>query len=218
MLRASNLKKSYEALNVLKGVDLEVQPEEVLSIVGASGAGKSTLLHILGTLDLADSGSLIIDNTPISKLTTQQLASFRNQRIGFIFQFHNLLPEFTAIENVCLPGFIGGKPEKGVRDRALNLLGTLGLSGRINHKPSELSGGEQQRVAVARALINDPSIIFADEPSGNLDSKNAAELHNLFFQLRDEFKKTFVIVTHNLELAEMSDRKVEIADGIILSS
>lgn len=218
MLRASNLKKSYEALNVLKGVDLEVQPEEVLSIVGASGAGKSTLLHILGTLDLADSGSLIIDNTPISKLTTQQLASFRNQRIGFIFQFHNLLPEFTAIENVCLPGFIGGKPEKEVRDRALNLLGTLGLSGRINHKPSELSGGEQQRVAVARALINDPSIIFADEPSGNLDSKNAAELHNLFFQLRDEFKKTFVIVTHNLELAEMSDRKVEIADGIILSS
>lgn len=218
MLTASNLKKSYGDLNVLKGIDLKVETEEVLAIVGASGAGKSTLLHILGTLDLAEKGSLLIDNTEISKLSTQELASFRNQRIGFIFQFHNLLPEFTALENVCLPGFIGGKPEKEVRNRAHELLGSLGLSGRIDHKPSQLSGGEQQRVAVARALINDPSIIFADEPSGNLDSKNAEELHNLFFQLRDEFHKTFVIVTHNKELAEMSDRKVEIADGIILSS
>lgn len=218
MLTASNLKKSYGDLNVLKGVDLKVETDEVLAIVGASGAGKSTLLHILGTLDLAEKGSLLIDNTEISKLSTQELASFRNQRIGFIFQFHNLLPEFTALENVCLPGFIGGRPEKEVRNRAHELLGSLGLSGRIDHKPSQLSGGEQQRVAVARALINDPSIIFADEPSGNLDSKNAEELHNLFFQLRDEFHKTFVIVTHNKELAEMSDRKVEIADGIILSS
>ncbi len=218
MLTASNLKKSYGALNVLKGVDLKIESEEVLSIVGASGAGKSTLLHILGTLDSADQGSLFIDNTEISKLSMHQLATFRNQRIGFIFQFHNLLPEFTALENVCLPGFIGGEPEKAVRSRAHELLGSLGMSGRIDHKPSELSGGEQQRVAVARALINDPSIIFADEPSGNLDSKNAAELHKLFFQLRDEFHKTFVIVTHNHELAEMSDRKVEIADGIILSA
>ncbi len=218
MLSAKNLRKSYGALNVLKGVDLIVKPEEVLSIVGASGAGKSTLLHILGTLDLADEGTLSIDSTEISKLSTQQLAAFRNQRIGFIFQFHNLLPEFTALENVCLPGFIGGREEKVVKSRANELLGTLGLTGRINHKPSELSGGEQQRVAVARALINDPSIIFADEPSGNLDSKNATELHKLFFQLRDEFNKTFVIVTHNHELAEMSDRKVEIADGVILSS
>ncbi len=218
MLSAKNLKKSYGALNVLKGVDLSVKPEEVLSIVGASGAGKSTLLHILGTLDLADEGTLSIDSIDISKLSTQQLAAFRNQKIGFIFQFHNLLPEFTALENVCLPGFIGGRAEKEVRGRANELLGILGLTDRINHKPSELSGGEQQRVAVARALINDPSIIFADEPSGNLDSKNATELHKLFFQLRDEFNKTFVIVTHNHELAEMSDRKVEIADGIILSS
>lgn len=217
MLIANNLKKSYGSLNVLNGVDLTINSEEVVSIVGASGAGKSTLLHILGTLDLADSGSLTIDNTQISKLSTEQLATFRNQKIGFIFQFHNLLPEFSAIENVCLPGFIGGHAEKIVREKASHLLGTLGLSSRLAHKPSELSGGEQQRVAVARALINDPAIVFADEPSGNLDSKNAEELHKLFFQLRDEFHKTFVIVTHNHELAEMSDRKVEIVDGTILS-
>lgn len=218
MLKATNLRKSYATLNVLKGVDLTVEKEEVLSIVGASGAGKSTLLHILGTLDLSDTGSLEIDGTEISKLSFQQLATFRNKRIGFIFQFHNLLPEFTALENVCLPGFIGGRAESDVRKRAHELLGMLGLSGRLDHKPSELSGGEQQRVSVARALINDPAIIFADEPSGNLDSKNAAELHNLFFKLRNELKKTFVIVTHNQELAEMSDRKVEIVDGTILSS
>ncbi len=218
MLKATNLRKSYSSLNVLKGVDLTVQKEEVLSIVGASGAGKSTLLHILGTLDLADTGSLEIDGTQISKLSFQQLATFRNRRIGFIFQFHNLLPEFTALENVCLPGFIGGRAEKDVRSKAHELLGMLGLTGRLDHKPSELSGGEQQRVAVARALINDPSIIFADEPSGNLDSKNATELHRLFFKLRDELNKTFVIVTHNSGLAEMSDRKVEIKDGTIVSS
>jgi len=218
MLKATNLRKSYGALNVLKGVDLTVEREEVLSIIGASGAGKSTLLHILGTLDSADTGLLEIDGTEISKLSFQQLAAFRNKRIGFIFQFHNLLPEFTALENVCLPGFIGGNAEREVRKKAQELLGMLGLVGRLDHKPSELSGGEQQRVAVARALINDPSIIFADEPSGNLDSKNAAELHNLFFKLRDELNKTFVIVTHNSELAEMSDRKVEIKDGTIVSS
>lgn len=218
ILHANRLTKTYGALKVLKGVNLEVISQEVLSIVGASGAGKSTLLHILGTLDLADQGELLIDRTEVSKLSTQQLASFRNERIGFIFQFHNLLPEFTALENVCLPGFIGGKPEQAVRKRAAELLGTLGLTGRVSHKPSELSGGEQQRVAVARSLINDPTIVFADEPSGNLDSKNAEELHKLFFRLRDEFGKTFVIVTHNHELADMSDRKVEIADGIIVSS
>ena len=218
ILYASNLTKTYGALKVLKGVNLEVNTREILSIVGASGAGKSTLLHILGTLDLADQGDLSIENTKVSELSTQQLASFRNERIGFIFQFHNLLPEFSALENVCLPGFIGSKPEQTVRKRAAELLGTLGLANRVSHKPSELSGGEQQRVAVARSLINDPAIIFADEPSGNLDSKNAEELHKLFFRLRDDFDKTFVIVTHNHELAEMSDRKVEIADGTIVSA
>lgn len=218
ILYASKLTKTYGSLKVLMGVDIEVRRREILSIVGASGAGKSTLLHILGTLDLADQGDLLIDSTRVSDLSAQQLASFRNDRIGFIFQFHNLLPEFSALENVCLPGFIGGKPELAVRKRAGELLDTLGLADRASHKPSELSGGEQQRVAVARSLINDPAIVFADEPSGNLDSKNAEDLHNLFFKLRDDFDKTFVIVTHNHELAEMSDRKVEIADGIIASS
>ncbi len=218
ILKASSLEKSYGTLKVLKGIDLQVNAKEILSIVGASGAGKSTLLHILGTLDLADRGDMSIDGTSISKLSAQQLATFRNQKIGFVFQFHNLLPEFSALENVCLPGFIGGKPEKEVRNRASDLLKMLGLGERFDHKPSELSGGEQQRVAVARSLINDPAIIFADEPSGNLDSKNAEDLHQLFFTLREEFDKTFVIVTHNHDLAEMSDRKVEIVDGIIASS
>lgn len=218
ILKANDLEKSYNSLKVLKGVDLEVNTREILSIVGASGAGKSTLLHILGTLDQPDQGELIMDGTDVAKLSTQQLASFRNNKIGFIFQFHNLLPEFTAIENVCLPGFIGGRDEIKVRERAKSLLVTLGLESRVEHKPSELSGGEQQRVAVARSLINDPLIIFADEPSGNLDSKNAEELHQLFFTLRDEFNKTFVIVTHNHELANMSDRKVEIVDGVTVSS
>lgn len=218
ILYASKLTKTYGSLKVLKGVNLEVNTREILSIVGASGAGKSTLLHILGTLDIADQGDLSIEDTKVSELSAQQLASFRNERIGFIFQFHNLLPEFSALENVCLPGFIGGKPEQSVRKRAAELLNTLGLANRASHKPSELSGGEQQRVAVARSLINDPAIIFADEPSGNLDSKNAEELHKLFFRLRDDFDKTFVIVTHNHELAEMSDRKVEIGDGTIVSA
>ncbi|OEK05647.1 lipoprotein ABC transporter ATP-binding protein [Roseivirga misakiensis] len=218
MLSATKLTKSYSTLKVLNGVDLEVGGKEILSIVGASGAGKSTLLHILGTLDLSDGGDLLIDETRVADLSSQQLASFRNKKLGFVFQFHNLLPEFTALENVCLPGFIGGRPEKAVRSRATELLNSLGLGKRALHKPSELSGGEQQRVAVARSLINDPAIIFADEPSGNLDSKNAEELHKLFFKLRDDFDKTFVIVTHNPELAQMSDRKVEIADGVIASA
>lgn len=218
ILIAKNLRKSYGKLEVLKGVDLNVNSQEVLSIVGASGAGKSTLLHILGTLDTPDSGTLILDNTEVNKLSAQRMSAFRNSKIGFIFQFHNLLPEFSAIENVCIPGFIGGRDEKDVRLKASELLGILGLVQRLNHKPSELSGGEQQRVAVARALINDPAIIFADEPSGNLDSANAEELHRLFFDLRDKFNKTFVIVTHNSELAAMSDRKVEIADGTIVSA
>ena len=194
---------------------MEVKAGEVLSIVGASGAGKSTLLHILGTLDKPDSGKIIFKGTQINKLNAQRTAVFRNTHIGFVFQFHNLLPEFTALENICLPGFIGGRDEKEVKLQGTALLRTLGMEKRRNHKPSELSGGEQQRVAVARALINNPTIIFADEPSGNLDSANAEGLHRLFFNLRDEFNKTFVIVTHNNDLAKMSDRKIEIADGTI---
>lgn len=218
VLIAENLKKSYGQLEVLKGVDLKVNSKEILSIVGASGAGKSTLLHILGTLDKPDSGKLILDGTEVNGLNAQRISTFRNTRIGFIFQFHNLLPEFTALENVCIPGFIGGRDEKEVTSQAKELLKVLGIAQRADHKPSELSGGEQQRVAVARALINDPAIIFADEPSGNLDSTNAEELHRLFFDLRSELSKTFVIVTHNKELAQMSDRRVEIADGTIVSS
>ena len=185
--------------------------------MGASGAGKSTLLHVLGTLDHPDSGEILLNNTSIFKLSQQKLAAFRNDHIGFIFQFHNLLPEFTALENVMIPGLIGGRNSNEVKKRALELLQMLGMLARKDHKPSELSGGEQQRVSVARALINDPSIVFADEPSGNLDSKNAEELHNLFFKLRDDLKQTFVIVTHNKDLAEMADRKLEIADGVIVA-
>lgn len=218
LIKASNILKAYGDLRVLRGVDVLVKEGQVLSIVGASGAGKSTLLHILGTLDTPDSGSLEFAGKRIDKLNRNQLAAFRNKSIGFVFQFHNLLPEFSAFENVCLPGFIGGRSTEQVKDRAAQLLGTLGLAGRIDHKPSELSGGEQQRVAVARALINDPKVVFADEPSGNLDSKNAKELHELFFQLRDEFGQTFVIVTHNNELAEMSDSQVVLKDGLIVSS
>lgn len=218
ILKASSISKAYGELQVLKGIELELFDNEVVSIVGASGAGKSTLLHILGTLDKPDAGSLQINDYDVLGFSSSKLAKFRNSQIGFVFQFHNLLPEFSALENICLPGFISGKKEGEVRNRAKELLGTLGLGSRANHRPSELSGGEQQRVAVARALINDPNIIFADEPSGNLDSRNAEQLHKLFFDLRDRFKKTFVIVTHNEELADLSDRKIEMKDGTILSA
>ena len=216
MLKASGLNKAYGELQVLKGIDLEVNKNEVISIVGASGAGKSTLLHILGTLDNPDHGTVMFDDINVVKLSQSARGKFRNKNIGFIFQFHNLFPEFTALENVCIPGYIGSSDRKGVEKRAGELLDRLGLKNRYHHKPSQLSGGEQQRVAVARALINNPSIVFADEPSGNLDSANARELHDLFFKLRDEFGQTFVIVTHNEELAEMADRKIEMKDGVIV--
>ena len=216
ILKASGLEKAYGPLQVLRGIDLEIQKGEIVSIVGASGAGKSTLLQIMGTLDKADNGSLIINGNTISHLSEKNLALFRNKEVGFIFQFHNLLPEFTAFENVCIPGYLGNKNAKDVEIRAKELLELLGLNSRINHKPGALSGGEQQRTAVARALINSPSIVFADEPSGNLDSKNAEDLHKLFFRLREEFSQTFVIVTHNESLANGADRKLEMKDGRIL--
>lgn len=213
MLKAKGIHKSYNDLNVLKGIDLSISKGEIISIVGASGAGKSTLLHILGTLDRPDNGEVFINDVNTSKLTAKKLSLFRNTQIGFIFQFHNLFPEFTAIENACMPAFI--KKDNEAYDRARVLLDKLGLKDRVDHKPSELSGGEQQRVAVARALINAPSIVFADEPSGNLDSSSASDLHQLFFDLREQTGQTFVIVTHNMELAEMADRKIEIKDGQI---
>ena len=216
MIKGINLQKSYDSLHVLKGVNLEVDKGEVVSIVGKSGAGKSTLLHILGTLDNSDSGQLIINDTDVSVMKPKELALFRNQQIGFVFQFHHLLPEFTAVENVCIPAFIHNAPEKESKARAKELLSYLGLGQRLTHKPNELSGGEQQRVAVARALMNKPAIVFADEPSGNLDSKSSEELHQLLFQLRDDFQQTFVIVTHNNALAEMSDRTLVIEDGLIV--
>lgn len=216
VLKANNIHKSYGTLEILKGVNLEVRQGEVVSIVGKSGAGKSTLLHILGTLDAADTGELNIRDTSIKALNTRQLAGFRNRHIGFVFQFHHLLPEFSALENVCIPGFIGKKTEKEVRQRAEELLTYLGLSGRLTHKPSELSGGEQQRVAVARALINQPDIIFADEPTGNLDSTASQDLHKLIHQLRDDYGQAFVIVTHNKELADLSDRCLEMKDGLLI--
>ncbi|PKP25700.1 MAG: lipoprotein-releasing system ATP-binding protein LolD [Bacteroidetes bacterium HGW-Bacteroidetes-2] len=219
MIKATNIHKYYADLHVLKGVSLAVTKSEIVSIVGASGAGKTTLLHILGTLDTAskDSGDLIINDTSINRLNRKELAKFRNENIGFIFQFHQLLPEFTALENVCIPAFIKRTRKPEAEKKAKELLHFLGLSHRTKHKPNELSGGEQQRVAVARALVNDPLIIFADEPSGNLDSASAENLHNLFFQLRKEFGQTFVIVTHNEELADMADRKLVMSDGNILS-
>lgn len=213
MLKAENIHKSYNGLDVLKGINLSINKEEVVSIVGASGAGKSTLLHILGTLDVPDKGIVTLNGVEVSTLTQKKMSKFRNEEIGFIFQFHNLFPEFTALENVCIPAYIKGS--KGVEKRAEELLKVLGLLDRKDHKPSELSGGEQQRVSVARALINDPSIVFADEPSGNLDSQSADDLHKLFFDLRNKIGQTFVIVTHNMELAGMADRKLEIKDGII---
>jgi len=215
MLEATSITKTFGALQVLKGINLKVEKGEIVSIVGASGAGKSTLLHILGTLDKPDGGHVKLNGTSLESLAGNSLAQFRNKHIGFIFQFHNLLPEFTALENVCIPGFIGGKDESEVITRGRELLGLLGLSERQDHKPSEMSGGEQQRVSVARALINNPEIIYADEPSGNLDSHNADELHKLFFDLKKKLNQTFVIVTHNEELAEMADRKLTIVDGII---
>lgn len=215
MLQATGIRKQFGNLQVLKGVDIHIEAGEIVSIVGSSGAGKSTLLHILGTLDKADSGSISLHNTAITGMTDRQLAAFRNQFIGFVFQFHHLLPEFTAVENVCIPGWIANRPKQEVEQRAMQLLEHLGLKERAGNKPQELSGGEQQRVAVARALINNPRIIFADEPTGNLDSKNARELHELFFRLRKEFNQTFLIVTHNEELAQMSDRVLHMKDGLI---
>jgi len=216
MLVAKGIKKSYGALQVLKGVDLTVSPGEIVSIVGSSGAGKSTLLHILGTLDKADSGEIHMAGDRIDQLSGKKLAAFRNRNAGFVFQFHHLLPEFTALENVCIPGWIAKRPARDVTADAKALLDRLGLSARMDNKPSELSGGEQQRVAVARALLNKPHIIFADEPTGNLDSENARELHRLFFQLRDEMGQAFLVVTHNEELASMSDRVVHMRDGLVV--
>jgi lipoprotein-releasing system ATP-binding protein len=218
MITAKNIHKYYDSLHVLKGVDLHIEKGEIVSIVGASGAGKTTLLQILGTLDkpsTENGTSLIINKEEILKMNDKTLSQFRNQHLGFIFQFHQLLPEFTALENVCIPAFIAGKEKAATEIEAKRLLDYLGLSHRIMHKPNELSGGEQQRVAVARALINKPAVIFADEPSGNLDTTSAENLHKLFFQLREEFGQTFVIVTHNEELANMADRKLVMVDGLI---
>jgi lipoprotein-releasing system ATP-binding protein len=217
MLKATNVRKAYGKLEVLKGIDVHVEKGEVVAIVGASGAGKSTLLHILGTLDKPDAGQVFMNDVNVFSQNLRDLSAFRNRRIGFVFQFHNLLPEFSCIENVMIPGLIANskKPDI-VKQRANDLLDLLGLSSRKEHKPSELSGGEQQRTAVARALINSPDLVLADEPSGNLDSRNAIDLHNLFFQLRKDFGHTFVIVTHNEELARMADRKIELKDGIVL--
>jgi lipoprotein-releasing system ATP-binding protein len=216
MLEAQNIVKSYNNLTVLKSISLKVETGSIVSIVGASGAGKSTLLHILGTLDKPDDGKLSIKGLGLTQLKGNELAAFRNKNIGFVFQFHNLLPEFTALENVCIPAyFSNNKSDKEVVKRGLELLELLGIGARKDHKPSQMSGGEQQRTAVARALVNNPSIVFADEPSGNLDSHNAEELHKLFFKLREELGQTFVIVTHNEELADMADTKLEIKDGYI---
>lgn len=217
MLQAKGIYKSYGNLEILKGVDLDVKKAEIVTIVGASGAGKSTLLHIIGTLDKADKGSVFLNNVDINSLSSKKLSAFRNEHIGFIFQFHHLLPEFTAIENICIPAFIAKKSKKEAEFQALALLELLGLKDRADHKPNELSGGEQQRVAVARAIINKPAIILADEPSGNLDSNNAESLHHLFVDLRDRLQQTFVIVTHNENLANLADRKVMMKDGQIIN-
>lgn len=217
MINATGITKAYGDLKVLKGIDLNISRKEVVAVVGASGAGKTTLLQILGTLDKADQGTIFYNSTDISRLKGRQLASFRNNNIGFVFQFHQLLPEFTALENVCIPAYIAGKGKTESEGKASELLRFLSLGDRLDHKPSELSGGEQQRVAVARALINNPSVILADEPSGNLDSENKNELHKLFFRLRDTFDQTIIIVTHDRELAGMSDRILQIKDGQIIN-
>ena len=216
MIEAKGIVKNYGNLRVLKGVDIHIKKGEVVAITGKSGAGKSTLLHILGTLDQSDEGTILFDDHDISKYNNKELAKFRNSEIGFIFQFHYLLPEFTALENVCIPGFIAKRPENEVIEEAKKLLDYLGLTDRMQHKPGALSGGEQQRVSVARALINKPSVIFADEPSGNLDIQSSQELHSLIFKLRNDFNQTFVLVTHNTDLAKMSDRCLEMRDGQIL--
>ena len=215
MIKAENIHKAYGNLQVLKGISLEIPRGEIVSIVGASGAGKSTLLHILGTLDKPDMGRVTINEEDIFLLNEKKISAFRNKRIGFVFQFHHLLPEFTALENVCIPAYIAGESKKSATEKARKLLDYLKLTDRLDHKPSALSGGEQQRVAVARALVNNPAVVLADEPSGNLDSASSQELHKLFFNLRDEFKQTFVIVTHNKELAGMANRQLVIKDGII---
>ena len=212
MLVAQQIERSYQSLKILKGIDLQIQKQEIVTIVGASGAGKSTLLHILGTLDRPDKGTVVLNGTDIYALSEVHLAQFRNQQIGFIFQFHNLMAEFTALENVCMPAFIAGQNQQA---KGKELLKMLGLANRASHLPSQLSGGEQQRVAVARALINDPAIVFADEPSGNLDSATARELHQLFFELRDQLGQTFVIVTHDETLANLADRKIVMQDGYL---
>jgi len=217
MLNAKGIQKFYEKLHVLKGVDISVNKGEIVSIVGSSGAGKSTLLHILGTLDEPAGGQIFLGQVPVHELRGKKLAAFRNKEIGFVFQFHHLLPEFTALENVCIPGWIAGRRKKEVETEATKLLQLLGLAERLDNKPNALSGGEQQRVAVARALINKPAIVFADEPTGNLDSKNAKELHDLFVQLRKQFNQTFLIVTHNEEMAAMSDRTLHMKDGLIVA-
>src|SRR4026208_2052535 len=215
MITGKNIYKRYGKVEVLKGVNLEIKKGEVAAIVGPSGCGKSTLLHILGSLDKADRGEIVINNTSLNQLWGDKLAAFRNKHIGFVFQFHHLLPEFTSLENVCIPGWLSGKGKNEVRERAEELLKILGLNNRNENKPNQLSGGEQQRVAVARALINNPDIVFADEPTGNLDSANAQELHQLFFDLRKQFNQTFLIVTHNEELSQLSDRVLHMKDGRI---
>lgn len=215
MINANGITKSYGNLQVLKGVSLQVKKGEIVSITGASGAGKSTLLHILSTLDRPNQGEIIIDKIDTAKLDDKKISEFRNEKIGFVFQFHHLLPEFTALENICIPAFIAGKSQKEAQKKALQLLDLLKMTDRKDHKPGELSGGEQQRVAIARALVNDPAVIMADEPSGNLDSKNARQLHELFFSLRDILNQTILIVTHNEELAEMADRRIYMRDGLI---
>ncbi|WP_116124967.1 ABC transporter ATP-binding protein [Lewinella sp. IMCC34183] len=216
MLEASHIRKSYGDLEVLRGVDLSISSAEVVSIVGKSGAGKSTLLHILGTLDRPDTGELLIGGENVFAMRDKRLAAFRNERIGFVFQFHHLLPEFTALENVCIPAYIGRRDPQAAERRGKELLDYLGLADRFTHKPNQMSGGEQQRVAVARALMNEPAIVFADEPSGNLDSVSSRDLHELLFRLRDDFNQSFIIVTHNEELAQMSDRRLEMSDGILM--